>query len=710
MVRRGLVLLEALKLVDAQGPILFDDLVEALASQLDGQLTPFELSTFPVDPTPPRWRRVLWHRAGDLRFVGWVAGGEHDSEPLVITHEGRATLAEASTPEEFERAYSTARQQIYAQQEPTTSGQRLLHEALRLVGPGEWTTFRDLGDVAAMASAPVGRYVWDRAPEPHRVLARDGYCGSEGGFAEYTQTEMLEMEGLVPNEDGRFPEERHVRASDLRAALEPTGFFRSRSRAAWSLRSRTTPQLEPTWLGKQWISVPNPLGSKLDLHADREQLRDTVSRATDASHYSIAAQTVDALDDFLNHVAIGDAVIVRDRDELRVGTVTGEAELADGSPDVGLVRRVEWLPQPLPTSGLNRSMRSRMNTPAPITRISENVAAIEALFSAAADEPDSADEDLPAEIAEAVVEEEQLLRDATPELAAELHVPQEWLQECIELLRERPQLVFYGPPGTGKTYLAKALANHLASERVRLVQFHPAYSYEDFFEGFRPNTTGGFELRAGPLRKVVDEAAKDEDNPYFLIIDEINRGNLAKIFGELYFLLEYRGEAIELLYGTDGSGGFRLPENVFIIGTMNTADRSIALMDSAMRRRFAFLPLDPVQEPTKSLLRTWLAKQNRPEEAADLLDALNARIADPDFKIGPSYLMRDDLSDASLERVWRTAILPLLEEHHYGEGLDVARLYGLSALRGSLAPSSVTPPAPADAMDEVGTGAAPDPA
>jgi 5-methylcytosine-specific restriction enzyme B len=137
-----------------------------------------------------------------------------------------------------------------------------------------------------------------------------------------------------------------------------------------------------------------------------------------------------------------------------------------------------------------------------------------------------------------------------------------WLPECVNLLRDRPQLIFYGPPGTGKTYIAMNLAEHLAGDNVQLVQSHPAYSYEDFFEGYRPEAGGGFTLRQGPLRKVVDNARDNPSTPYFLVIDEINRGNLAKVFGELYLLLEYRDHNVDLLYSTDDDVGFTLPRNV----------------------------------------------------------------------------------------------------------------------------------------------------
>ena len=124
-----------------------------------------------------------------------------------------------------------------------------------------------------------------------------------------------------------------------------------------------------------------------------------------------------------------------------------------------------------------------------------------------------------------------------------------------------------------------------------------------------------------------------------LIIDEINRGNLAKVFGELYFLLEYRDRTVDLLYSDET--GFDLPKNVLLIGTMNTADRSIALVDAAMRRRFSFVALHPSEPPTSHILRRWIAATERDAGVADLHDELNSLIHDTDFKIGPSYFMRE---------------------------------------------------------------------
>lgn len=313
-----------------------------------------------------------------------------------------------------------------------------------------------------------------------------------------------------------------------------------------------------------------------------------------------------------------------------------------------------------------------------------------------ADEAEAIERDPSVETPAITARRELELPEPGEELATDLLVHSvDWLREIRDLLWDDRQLVLYGPPGTGKTFLALKLAEFLGGgpEQVKLVQFHPSYSYEDFFEGFRPQEDPetrevAFRLTAGPLRELADLASREGNRhiPHFLIIDEINRANLAKVFGELYFLLEYRNKSVRLTYSGDD---FALPPNLFVIGTMNTADRSIALVDAAMRRRFAFVELSPRTEPTSGLLRRWLAKEGRESEPADLLDALNSRIEEADFRIGPSYLMKRGVyREGGLERTWRTKILPLLEEHHYGEGLDIEKRYGLAALRGAVEGSS----------------------
>lgn len=285
---------------------------------------------------------------------------------------------------------------------------------------------------------------------------------------------------------------------------------------------------------------------------------------------------------------------------------------------------------------------------------------------------------------------EGLLPDVTYAVAAQLLIDRGWLNETIDLLREKGQLILYGPPGTGKTYLALALARHCVQAKggeYELVQFHPSYSYEDFFEGFRPRAgaqhgTISFDLEPGPFKLLAQRAAENPDRPYILVIDEINRANLSKVFGELYFLLEYRDRKVSLQYSRHED--FRLPSNLYLIGTMNTSDCSIALVDVAMRRRFNWRPLFPDRAPVQGLFRAWLKSRGMSELAADLLDWLNILIEDPDAKIGPSHLMTSRAGElGGIRRIWEHQILPLLEERHAGERMDVRARYGVDALLSS---------------------------
>lgn len=280
----------------------------------------------------------------------------------------------------------------------------------------------------------------------------------------------------------------------------------------------------------------------------------------------------------------------------------------------------------------------------------------------------------------------RVLLQSDDALAERLLFPKEWLAETIELLDEKRQVVFYGPPGTGKTWTAMRLATYLtqAGGEVLLVQLHPSYAYEDFVEGYRPQAgangpTVQFELVPGPLRQLADLARADPTHPYILIVDEINRGNLAKVLGELYFLLEYRDQSVALQYSP--STTFTLPDNLFVIGTMNTADRSIALIDAAMRRRFYYIPFLPNEEPIQGLLRRWLERRGLDETPADLLDELNRRIDDPEAAIGPSYLMSQSaVTPIGLKRVWRHAIMPQLAEQYYGHSIDIEQRFGYESL------------------------------
>ncbi|MCF8552692.1 MAG: AAA family ATPase [Candidatus Planktophila sp.] len=257
-------------------------------------------------------------------------------------------------------------------------------------------------------------------------------------------------------------------------------------------------------------------------------------------------------------------------------------------------------------------------------------------------------------------------------LAEQLHLTPEWVSEVLGLIEQSKQVIFYGPPGTGKTFVIKALANAITNpDNVQLIQFHPSFSYEDFFEGYRPKISADeksmlFEKSPGPLRRMAEKALANPDEKFVLIIDEINRGNLAKVFGELYFLLEYREESVELMYSTGEK--FKLPENLLLLGTMNTADKSIANLDSAIRRRFQFVSLIPTESPCDQILSKWLAKNGLPKTSSTILTKLNAKLADHNLAIGPAYFMKSKTqSDADLSKIWRYSILPLLEDHFYGQ-------------------------------------------
>ncbi|MFD7684889.1 DUF4357 domain-containing protein [Streptomyces sp. NPDC059781] len=429
----------------------------------------------------------------------------------------------------------------------------------------------------------------------------------------------------------------------------------------------------------------------------KDELRTLVQEDYESTAtYSQRQQLVEDLHAFLSRMKPGDTVCTISGGRLYVGEITGEAERTESEDRRSNLRRpAEWQPAGFPYDDLPEELQQKLSVQHDVVDLSAVQAHVEGLGltdQELAEEAGGTEQDPSVEIPALAARRELELPEPTDELAAELLVHgTEWLREVRDLLWDERQLVFYGPPGTGKTYLALKLAEFLGGgpEQVKLVQFHPSYSYEDFFEGFRPQEDPetrevAFRLTAGPLRELADLASREGNRhiPHFLIIDEINRANLAKVFGELYFLLEYRNKSVRLTYSGDD---FALPPNLFVIGTMNTADRSIALVDAAMRRRFAFVELSPRTEPTSGLLRRWLEREGRDAEPADLLDALNVRIDDPDFRIGPSYLMKKGVyREGGLERTWRTKILPLLEEHHYGEGVDVEQRYGLAALRESL--------------------------
>jgi len=519
----------------------------------------------------------------------------------------------------------------------------------------------------ALRDAFAGDYLADPSGDLDIDLARiyDAITEAEGGHADLYAKPWIDVWQKAPT-----------------PVPEPT----DQVQHAWKVHGSNVKgqDMVPTWRAKQSLSLAASLLRPIDADVTREELKAFVDEDYRSSGYAARQEKFDEFYTFLKRVHPGDLVVTISQGMVHFGTVTGPAEFTSSSDGRSNLRRsVKWFEHPCRWSDIPSDIAARLSAQGEVLDLSQHLEELLALAERRPRRPGPTAVHLP---------------NATQELADRIHVGLNWLQDCVELLRDRRQLIFYGPPGTGKTYIAQQLAWHVTDKaNVKLVQFHPAYSYEDFFEGFRPHGEAGgqigFTLKAGPLRSLVDKAAENPEAAYVLIIDEINRGNLPKIFGELYFLLEYRDQAIDLMYSSDSAEPFSLPKNIFVIGTMNTSDRSIALVDTALRRRFAFLPLHPSEQPTSGILRSWLAANGYDSTLADLHDELNARISDTEFKIGPSYFMREkiatDTTGKALELMWRTDILPLLEEHHFGDrNIDVAGRYGLPALRKSLAAKS----------------------
>lgn len=523
----------------------------------------------------------------------------------------------------------------------------------------------------------------------HRSAIRDGlasrYLTDSSGDLD---VDLARIYDAVVQEEGRHVSLYDKPWSDMwKKPAKPDPEPTDQVQHAWKVHGSNVKgqDMVPTWRAKQSVSLAASLLRPIDADVIREELKAFVDEDYRSSGYAARQEKFDEFYTFLKRVHPGDLVVTISQGMVNFGTVTGPAEFTSSSDGRSNLRRsVKWYERPCLWSEIPSDIAARLSAQGEVLDLSQHLEELLALAERRPRRPGPTAVHLP---------------NATQELADRIHVGLDWLQDCVELLRDRRQLIFYGPPGTGKTYIAQQLAWHVTDKaNVKLVQFHPAYSYEDFFEGFRPQGQGdggqiGFTLKAGPLRSLVDKAAENPEAAYVLIIDEINRGNLPKIFGELYFLLEYRDQAIDLMYSSDSAEPFSLPKNIFVIGTMNTSDRSIALIDTALRRRFAFLPLHPSEQPTSGILRSWLASNGYDSTLAELHDALNSRISDADFKIGPSYFMREkiasDTTGKALELMWRTDILPLLEEHHFGDrNIDVAGRYGLPALRKSLVATS----------------------
>ena len=370
---------------------------------------------------------------------------------------------------------------------------------------------------------------------------------------------------------------------------------------------------------------------------------------------------------FANEMKIGDIVFVKKgmHQIIGRGVVMSDYEYDDTRDDeYKNIRQVDWTHNgewPHPGQAV-------MKTLTDITSYTDYVEKLNSLFE---DETEEDAEDV-----------EKTYPPYTKEdFLSEVFMPEEEYEKLSGILRIKKNIILQGAPGVGKTFAAKRIAFSMMGvkdvERVMMVQFHQSYSYEDFIMGFRPSTDG-FELKRGAFYNFCKKAEIDGDNDYFFIIDEINRGNLSKIFGELFMLIENdkRGVSLQLLYSDEK---FSVPKNIYIIGMMNTADRSLAMLDYALRRRFAFFEIKP-GFTTDGFREYGMSLENEKfDKLIACVESLNNVISNDEslgdgFCIGHSYfcnLLPDTIDDQVLSGIVEYELIPLLKEYWFDEPTKV---------------------------------------
>ena len=400
----------------------------------------------------------------------------------------------------------------------------------------------------------------------------------------------------------------------------------------------------------------------LNQYASKTEMKEAMKEHIDPERpYTMAAH---ATWQFANEIKPGDIVFAKKGRSIVIGrgVVLSDYEFDDSRDDNKNVRKVNWTHKgEWPHPG-----QAAMKTLTDITSYTDYVEKLNALF-----ESDEIDDVEAEEVSYPSYSKEKFLD--------EVFMDADSYDTLVGLVLNKKNVILQGAPGVGKTFAAKRLAYSIMEvkdpNRVMMVQFHQSYSYEDFIMGFRPSEKG-FELKRGAFYNFCKDAEIDSENEYFFIIDEINRGNLSKIFGELFMLIESdkRGVELQLLYSDEK---FSVPDNVYIIGMMNTADRSLAMLDYALRRRFAFYEMKPgFNTDGFREYRTGL-NNIKFDNLIQCVEQLNAAIAGDEslgegFCIGHSYFCNlKEVSDQALTGIVEYELIPLLKEYWFDEPVKV---------------------------------------
>lgn len=411
-------------------------------------------------------------------------------------------------------------------------------------------------------------------------------------------------------------------------------------------------------MGIGWDDVTDLKG-----FSSKEEIKDYMKKVYDPS-YSYK-NNAHCLWQFANEIKVGDVIFVKKgmHKIIGKGIVTSDYIYDTSRSTYKHIRKVDWQNK----GEWEHPGQAVMKTLTNISAYPDYVQKLLALFA----------EDTSEEVSEQ--KEIKYPLYSKDDFLNEVYMDEDTYNTLTELLEAKYNVILQGAPGVGKTFAAKRLAYSIMGEkdtsRVAMVQFHQSYSYEDFIQGYRPSKDG-FELENGTFYKFCKEAEEDNERPYFFIIDEINRGNLSKILGELMMLIEKdkRGEKIKLLYSNEW---FTVPQNVRIIGMMNTADRSLALMDYALRRRFAFFDFAPAF--SSEGFKNYLAEKNsqKLESLITAVESLNNTISSDEslgdgFRIGHSYFCTDgEITDEWLKSVVEYEVIPLIKEYWFDEPTKV---------------------------------------